>query len=103
MTAYLIAQIDVRDADAYRAYAEKAGPVVGQYGGRFLAKAGPTVPLEGAPPRERIVVIEFDSVDAARTYYDSPEYQAAKSLRHGAAAAQFFIVAGASDGKGGSS
>jgi uncharacterized protein (DUF1330 family) len=95
MPAYLIAQIDVLDAEKYAAYAAKAGPVVAQYGGTFRAKAGPTRPLEGEPPRERIVVIEFESMDAAETYYKSAEYQAAKALRDGAARAQFFIVEGA--------
>jgi uncharacterized protein (DUF1330 family) len=95
MTAYLVAQIDVSDRDAYRAYAEAALPVVEKYGGRFLVKAGPTIALEGDPPRERIVVIEFEDEESALTYYNSTEYQAAKSYREGAADAQFFIVSGA--------
>lgn len=95
MTAYLIAQIDVTDQDNYRKYAEKAGPVVAAFGGRFLAKGGETVALEGPAPRQRNVVIEFADRETAENYYRSDGYQAAKAEREGAADAQFFIVEGA--------
>lgn len=95
MTAYLIAQIDVTDADKYAAYAKAAFPVVAQYGGTFRAKAGATKRLEGPAPRERIVIIEFADMAAADRYYHSPEYQAAKALRENGADAQFFLVDGA--------
>lgn len=95
MPAYLIAQIDVTDAERYADYAKAAFPVVAQYGGTFRAKAGVTVALEGPPPRERIVIIEFADMAAAERYYRSPEYQAARRRRDGGAVAQFFIVEGA--------
>ena len=95
MAAYLVAQIDVTDPEKYADYAKAAFPVVAQYGGIFRAKAGATVALEGPPPRERIVIIEFADIAAADRYYHSPEYRAAKKLRDGGADAQFFVVDGA--------
>lgn len=97
MTAYLIAQIDVRDMEKYLDYARRAGPVVAAYGGRFLAKAGKTVALEGPAPRQRNVIIEFPDLDTAERYYRSADYQAAKVFRDGGADAQFFLVDGADE------
>jgi len=95
MTAYLVAQIDVTDLEKYQAYARRAGPVVSEYGGRFLAKGGETTALEGPSPRQRNVIIEFPDRQTAERYYRSDGYQAAKAERAGAAVAQFFVVDGA--------
>jgi uncharacterized protein (DUF1330 family) len=51
--------------------------------------------VEGEPPRGRIVVIEFDSLAAARSFEDSPDYQAVAPLRHKAASSRVFLVEGA--------
>ncbi|HEX7853988.1 MAG TPA: DUF1330 domain-containing protein [Sphingobium sp.] len=66
-----------------------------KYGGRPLARGGSVVSLEGVE-RPRNVVIEFDSVDAALTCYNSPEYQEAKSNRDGHAAGDIMIIEGVS-------
>lgn len=98
MAAYIIALVDVKDAEQYQEYATRAGAAVEsvgpQYGTRFLARGGRTVSLEGAPPPGRVVIVRFDSVEAAEAYYHSPEYQEARSHRVDAADAQFFIVEG---------
>jgi len=94
MPAYLIAQFDISDMDRYQDYARLAGPVLKEYGGRFLARGGETVALEGPAPRQRNVIIEFADLDTATRYYHSEGYQAAKAKRLGAAEAQFFVVDG---------
>jgi uncharacterized protein (DUF1330 family) len=90
--AYLLVQADVTNAEQYSEYAKVAPDIVAKYGGRYLARGGRTVTLEGPPARSRVVVIEFPSVEAAERFYRSPEYTAARRLREGAAQAQFVIV-----------
>jgi uncharacterized protein (DUF1330 family) len=90
--AYLLVQTDVLDPDRYAEYAAIAPDIVAKYGGRYLARGGRTVTLEGPPARGRVVVIEFPSMDAAQRFYASPEYTAARKLRAGAANGQFVLV-----------
>lgn len=90
--AYLLVQADVTDADRYAEYAKLSPGILAKYGGRYLARGGRTVTLEGAPARSRVVVAEFPSVEAAETFYRSPEYTEARKLREGAGVAQFVVV-----------
>ena len=90
--AYLVVQADISNPERYADYARLAPEIVMKYGGRYLARAGRTVTLEGPPARSRVVVIEFPSVDAAQRFYTSAEYTAARKLRDGSATAQFVVV-----------
>jgi uncharacterized protein (DUF1330 family) len=92
--AYLLAQVDVTNAQQYQEYAKLTPAIIESFGGRFLARAGRTATLEGPPARPRIVVIEFPSFDKAQEFYASPAYTAARKLREGAAQAQFIVVEG---------
>ena len=84
MTVYTMAHIDVHDAEEYAQYAELAGPAVAKYGGKFLARGGETVVMEGQA-RARNVIIEWPDMDTAKAFYQSPEYQ--RALAHGLPAA----------------
>jgi uncharacterized protein (DUF1330 family) len=90
---YVIARVDVTNPDAYALYAAAAGEAIKKHGGRALARGGRHEALEGQA-RARNVVLEFDSFDAARNYYFSTEYQAAKAKRKGAAVTEFVLVEG---------
>jgi uncharacterized protein (DUF1330 family) len=94
MPAYLIAQLRVHDWDTYRQYAARTPAIIAKHGGRFLARGGATEILEGDAPERRVVIIEFPSMEAARAFYHSPEYQEAKAIRMPAAEALFLIVQG---------
>ncbi|MGE3149411.1 MAG: DUF1330 domain-containing protein [Pseudorhodoplanes sp.] len=73
----------INDADALAAYAKLAGPAIQAGGGRFLARGMPAHAYERGV-KERLVIIEFDSIDAAKATHDSPAYQAAlKALGNG--------------------
>ena len=91
---YVISRVDIKDADAYARYAAAATKVIAAHGGRPLARGGRYEALEGQA-RARNVVLEFDSYDAARTYFFSAEYQAARALREGAAEIEMVLVEGA--------
>lgn len=94
MSAYVIAAIDVTDPETYKGYSERAPATIEKYGGRYLARGGGTTTLEGEESATRNVVIEFDSVEAAQRWYDSPEYREAKSRREGAAVASIIVLQG---------
>ncbi len=80
---YLV--VDARSSDPERMaeYRRLAQTAVEHYGGRYLVRGAPYVTLEGSWQPERLVVLEFPSMDAAKTFYDSPEYLAARSARAG--------------------
>jgi uncharacterized protein (DUF1330 family) len=93
MVAYWIGRVRVTDPESYRKYGELAGPAIEKHGGKFLARGGRTVTFEGEEyPRN--VVVEFPSVEAAETCYNSPEYQEALSHAKGAADRLLCIVEG---------
>lgn len=93
MPAYWIARVDVTDEAAYGEYAKRAGPALAKHGGRFLARAGKHVTLEGQDyPRN--VVVEFPTLEAAETCYHSPEYGEALAFAKDAAERNLCIVEG---------
>lgn len=94
MAGYIVARINVTDWVPYQEYAKATPEVIAQYGGKFIIRGGETVTLEGPHETDRLVVIEFPTVQRAKDFYNSPEYQAAKRLRVGAATAQFIAVEG---------
>jgi len=94
MPAYLISEIDVSDPVAYEPYKQAAAAAISAHQGRYVARGGRTVSLEGAAPK-RIIVLQFDSVEAAEKFYHSPEYQKTTPLRKKASASsRLYIVEG---------
>jgi uncharacterized protein (DUF1330 family) len=92
--AYVIGQIDVSNPQQYGEYAKQSPDIIAKHGGRFIARAGRTVTLEGPAARSRVVIIEYPSFERAQAWFNSPEYQKAKKQREGAANAQFIVVEG---------
>jgi uncharacterized protein (DUF1330 family) len=95
MSAYLIANVDVHDPDAYEAYRSQTGAIVERHGGRFIVRGGNVHVLEGEPNAHRLVIIEFPDLAAARGFYDSPAYQEIIPLRTVASQGALLIVEGA--------
>ena len=91
---YVVTRVDIKDPEAYARYAAEATRAIAAHGGRALARGGRHEALEGSA-RARNVVLEFDSYEAARAYYYSPQYQAARALREGAAEMEMVLVEGA--------
>jgi uncharacterized protein (DUF1330 family) len=94
MSAYVLVDVDVTDAEQYDRYRPKAAASVEQYGGRYLVRGGASEVLEGDRVPHRLVVLEFPDADAARRWYHSPEYREAKATRAGAATGSFVLVEG---------
>ena len=91
---YLLVQADVSNPQQYQEYAKLSPGIIAKYGGRYLARAGRTLTLEGPQAKARVVVVEFPSVERAQEFYNSPEYVAVRKIREGAATAQFVVVEG---------
>lgn len=95
MTAYWISLYrEITDEAKLAAYAQLAGPALTGAGGTFLARGMPEQTYE-AGEATRSVLIEFDSVDAARAAHDSPAYQEALAALDGGAVRDLRIVPGA--------
>jgi uncharacterized protein (DUF1330 family) len=92
--AYIVVQVDVTNAQQYGEYMKLSPDIIAKFGGHFIARGGRMETLEGPPARSRVVVVEFPSFERAQEFYKSPQYQAAKKLREGAASAQFVLVEG---------
>ena len=95
MAAYVIAEVEVTDAESYKLYADQAPGITQPAGGRYLARAGHVEALEGEPPRSRVVVIEFDDLETARAFYYGRAYQDIIPLRQAASRGRLFLVDGA--------
>ncbi len=94
MSAYIIANVEVTDPDQYRQYQKFSSEAISKYGARVLVRGGEVTPLEGEHPG-RTVVMEFDDAEAARRFYDSPEYRQGRAIRANAARMTMYIVQGA--------
>jgi uncharacterized protein (DUF1330 family) len=94
MAAYIVAHLRVTDSEAFEAYRARVPDVIRRYSGRYLIRGGRVQPLEGDWPVERLVVLEFDSVAAARAFYDSPEYAELIPLRQAGSEGTLAIVEG---------
>jgi uncharacterized protein (DUF1330 family) len=92
--AYWVATYrSISNPDAMAAYAKLAGPAIAAGRGRQLARGMPSQVYE-AGLQERTVLIEFDSVEAARAAHDSPAYQEALAALAGGADRDIRIVEG---------
>jgi len=92
--AYMIARINVTDPERYKNYIAATPAIIQKFGGKFIARGGETVTLEGERETRRIAVVEFPALDNIRQFYDSAEYKAAIKLREGAAELDILGVAG---------
>lgn len=94
--AYIITEVDVTgDAEAFqRDYAAHAAATTAPFGGRYLVRGGRTIPIEGDPPKGRVVVSVFDSVEQAQAWRNSPEYVKIAAVRLREATSRQYIVEG---------
>jgi uncharacterized protein (DUF1330 family) len=81
MPAYLIFDVTIADPETYDAYKQLTPATLEPYGGRFIARGGNTVLLEGDREPGRIVILEFPDLAAAKRWWSSPEYAPAKAIR----------------------
>lgn len=93
---YLVANIRVTDQDKFQEFSGMAGPAIKKYGGKVLARGPDADRLEGGV-RGIVMMIEFESKEAANIFYHSEEYQAAKAVREKCSDTDLMIIEGVSD------
>ena len=94
MSAYVVIEIIVKNTEGYEEYKMLAPPTIAAYGGKYIARGGRAENLEGSWQPNRIVILEFESVEKAKQWLDSEEYQEAKALRHKYASSNANVVEG---------
>ena len=92
MPAFVIVEVDITDPEKYNAYKSLTPATVSAYGGKFVLRGNAVTVLEGEWNHERLVMLKFPTKEKAEAWYNSDEYQYAKSVRKGAAKAQFLLI-----------
>jgi uncharacterized protein (DUF1330 family) len=94
MPAYIIVEVSIHDPKGYEDYKKLTPASIAAFGGKFLVRGGKTETLEGDWTPERIVVAEFPDVETAKKWWNSPEYEPAKKIRHSTAKTKMIVVEG---------
>ena len=94
MAGYIIAEVQVTDPERYEEYRRQVEGTIAAYGGKYLVRGGQAEALEGAAPRGRLVVLEFESYERAKAWYDSSEYAGPKQIRHDTSVGRLDLVDG---------
>ncbi|MCH7842440.1 MAG: DUF1330 domain-containing protein [Chloroflexi bacterium] len=92
---YLIGDIEVTDPDTYAKYAAGVPDTVAAYGGIYLVRGVSGEVLEGSWTPKRLVVLEFESMERGKAWYNSPEYADLKKLRQSASKGNLIFADGA--------
>jgi uncharacterized protein (DUF1330 family) len=93
-SAYIIANVNVTDPVQYEEYKKWSSAAMQVHGAEVCVRGGQVEVLEGDWSPERVVILKFPSMDAARRYNDSSEYGKARAVRQGAAVARLVLVEG---------
>ena len=94
MAAYLIVDITVRDEQRYAGYRARVSDQIQQYGGEYLVRGGKLERLEGDWRPSRVVVVRFDSIAAAKAWWESEDYAELKAVRQATTDTKMIVVEG---------
>jgi len=94
MAAYVIVEVSIIDHSEYEEYKKLTPAAIAAYDGKFVVRGAKTESLEGNWEPERIVVLEFPSVERAKEWWSSPEYSTAKEIRQRSATTKMLVVEG---------
>ena len=78
---YVVAEIEVTDPATYQTYVDRNGALVQSFGGRFLARGGKTEAIAGPPPRGRVAIYTFESMEKMQAWRDSAQYKELIAIR----------------------
>ena len=92
--AYYIADFELTDPEGIRPYSAGVAATFEPFGGRFIVRGGEIAGLEGERPKGRLVMIAFDSMEKAKAWYHSAEYQKLIPIRQRSGNSRTFIVQG---------
>jgi uncharacterized protein (DUF1330 family) len=95
--AYAIVLNTVNDQERYMSeFAPAITKALQDAGGKYLVRGGKSIPMHGAPPAPRVVVVQFESIDKAQAWAASPAAKAAYTIGEKYATLNDFMVEGVS-------
>jgi uncharacterized protein (DUF1330 family) len=94
VAAYVIADVQITNRKRYKDYTAHILESIARYGGRWVVRGGATQVLEGDWNPDRVVVIEFSSVEAALAWFNSDDYQELAAIRREASTARILVAEG---------
>lgn len=94
MKGYVLMDAEVIDSEAYSEFAGKSSAAIAAHGGRLLVRTSDIEVVQGDWAPKRLVVLEFDSLEAAKGYLGSAEYAALDDVRRRATRAEIVVVEG---------
>jgi uncharacterized protein (DUF1330 family) len=94
MPAYLIANVEIKNLDKIKEYLSATPKILKKYSGRFLVRGGELWIAEGNWNPQRLVVVEFDSFEKAKEFWNSEDYKPFKELRQSSAYTDMIFVDG---------
>lgn len=95
LPAYVVSEIEITDLDAYqKEYAPIVQALIKAAGGHLLAAGQNIVSFEGAPPKTRVSINQFDSMEAAQIWRNSAQYKEARKVGDKYAKFRAFAVEG---------
>jgi uncharacterized protein (DUF1330 family) len=86
--------VTIEDAEGFAEYASQVPEVIARYGGRYIARGGTVEVLEGSWAPARVTLVEFDSLEQGKRWYESEEYQALAEIRRRSGKADLVLVEG---------
>jgi uncharacterized protein (DUF1330 family) len=90
---YLVAHIRVHDKEGFEKFKEMSGPAISEYGGKVLVR-NPSPDIREGGDSGVAIVIEFESIQGARKFYESDKYNEARAVRELAAETDLILVEG---------
>ena len=94
MKGYVVIDTEVIDTEAYSEFVEKVPAAIAAHGGRFLVRTSDVEVFQGEWAPKRFVILEFDSLEAARGFVNSAEYGALDEVRRRASKSRIVVVEG---------
>ncbi len=92
MGAFMFIQADISNPQQFMEYGKRMPELITKFGGRYRCIRAAVDQLEGKPDNRKIVVSEWPSMDAAREFWNSPEYAGVRKFREGAAEVDVYLV-----------
>ena len=78
---YFFGEFEITDPATYEVYRTKVPDMIADHGGRILVRGGDPRPLDGTVPQRRRIIVEFDSPEAVKAFYNADAYQAVLPIR----------------------
>ncbi len=94
MSVYMIVEITVKNSELYSGYVEQVPQIVDRYGGRYLIRGGKVISLSSNWNPERIILLEFETVEQLRKCFESQEYLEIAPLREQSTISKSIVVEG---------